>query len=175
VVVSPATSPSPSPTDRGPAGRPPDRRRLGGFTIVEVAIGAVIMAIAATAMIQALASGAEMQATGQRQLLAAQILQQEMDNLRLQDWATINGLAAGPTTLTISTQFDTAITSAGLTKGTTITLSRSVSTVSSGLREVTLTVTWTMNPSGNAGTRTYTRVTSAYFTQFGLNLAAQRT
>ncbi len=156
---------------RAPA---PDRRRRG-FTIVEVAIGAVIMAIAATAMIQALAEGAEMQATGQRQLLATQILQQEMDSLRLEPWSTINGLAAGPTTLTISTQFDTAITSAGLVKGTTITLSRSVSTVSTGLREVTLTVTWTMNPSGSAGVRTYTRVTSAYFTEYGLNLTAQRT
>lgn len=155
---------------RAPA---PDRRR--GFTIVEVAIGAVILAIAATAMIQALAEGAEMQATAQRQLLAAQILQHEMEELRLDSWSTINGLAAGPTTLTISDQFDAAITSAGLTKGTTITLSRSVSTVSTGLREVTLTLTWTMNPSGNAGVRTYTRVYSAYFTEYGLNLTAQRT
>ncbi len=150
-----------------------DRRR--GFTIVEVAIGAVILAIAAAAMIQALAEGAEMQATGQRQLLAAQVLQHEMEELRLESWSTINGLAAGPTTLTISTQFDSAITAAGLVKGTTITLSRTVATVSTGLREVTLTVTWTMNPSGNAGTRTYTRVYSAYFAEYGLNLTARRT
>lgn len=155
---------------RAPA---PDRRR--GFTIVEVAIAAVILAIAATAMIQALAEGSEMQATGQRQLLAAQILQHEMEDLRMESWSTINGLAAGPTTLTISTQFDSAITAAGLVKGTTLTLSRSVTTVSTGLREVTLTVTWTMNPSGNAGVRTYTRVYSAYFTEYGLNLTAQRT
>jgi hypothetical protein len=104
-----------------------------------------------------------------------QILQHEMDEIRMDSWSTINGLAAGPTTLTISTQFDSSITALGLTKGTTITLSRSVSTITANqLREVTLTVTWTMDPSGNAGTRSYTRSISAYFTKYGLNYTAQR-
>lgn len=146
------------------------------------------MAIAATAMIQALAQGAEMQATAQRQLLAGQILQQEMDNLRLQPWATIAAMPAGPTTLTIPSSFtedreagivgvQSILTLAGLPHST-VTLTRTVADVpgtSSKVKEITLTIRWTMDPSGSAGVRTYSRVSLAYFTEYGLNLTARRT
>ena len=60
-------------------------------------MASVILVVGFLGMIQAVTIGSEMLATARRQTIAAQILNHEMENLRLQDWATINALAATTT------------------------------------------------------------------------------
>lgn len=74
-------------------------------------MGATILVVGLMGLIQAVTIGSEMLATARRQTLAAQILDQEIENLRFLPWDTssssndIVGLAAGPTTVTIDEQF----------------------------------------------------------------------
>lgn len=165
-----------------------------GFSLIDVMMGSLILVVGMMGMIQAITICSEMIATARRQTLAAQIINHEIEKLRFSNWTTISGLAAGPTTLTIDTQFDNAITGVGLTKGTTMSLSRTVSDVISGsLREVAFTVTWQKSGTTTAAStpggswfdriafsrptsisRTYTRVMSAYFGKNGLSTAYQR-
>ena len=143
-------------------------------------MAAVILVIGFIGMIEAVSLTAGMMDHARRQSLATQILNHEIEKLRFLSWSNgstgINDLAAGPTTITIGNQFTTAIAASGAT----YTLSRSVSDVVSGsLREVTFTVTWVVTTSrlksdGSLFTRTYTRVGSAWFGKYGLNLTYQR-
>jgi Tfp pilus assembly protein PilV len=175
-------------------------QRQVGFTIVEVMMASVILVVGFIGMISALTVGSEMLATARRQNLAAQIINHELEKLRLVDFATIDAYAAGPTTVTIDSQFSSAITACGLTTDTAssvnpyITLERSVSDlVSGGLCQVTFTVTWQKSgttAAANAATgswleklslggdapvrRTYVRKGLGFFGKYGLNLNAQR-
>jgi Tfp pilus assembly protein PilV len=175
-----------------PAGR--------GFTIVEVMMASVILVVGFIGMIQALTIGSEMLATARRQNLATQIINHELEKLRLVDFTTIDGYAAGPTTITIDSQFSAAITASGLTTDTSnstnpyIQLERSVAdVVSGGMCQVTFTVTWQksgtttaantasgswlqmLSFSGNSPIRrTYVRKGFGFYGKYGLNLNAQR-
>ncbi|MBK8856799.1 MAG: hypothetical protein IPN11_03710 [Opitutaceae bacterium] len=87
------------------------RHNSAGFSIIDVMMGATILVVGLMGLIQAVTIGSEMLATARRQTLAAQILDQEIENLRFLPWDTssssndIVGLAAGPTTVTIDEQF----------------------------------------------------------------------
>jgi hypothetical protein len=79
-----------------------------------------------------------------------------------------------------------SLSTSGVALGATYTLTRSVANVSYDytgttpiLREVTFTVTWMvktsrLNSDGTLFTLTYTRISSAYYGQYGLNLTYQR-
>lgn len=182
------------------------------FTIVEVMMASVILVVGFIGMISAITAGSEMLATARRQALAAQLINHELEKLRLVAWSTtttvggttfsggINGLASGPTTLTIDSQFDSAIAACGLTTDSSVStnpyikVERTVADVISGsMREVTITVTWQksgttsaattatgswlnrLSVSGNAPIqRTYIRKGFSYFGKYGLNQSYQR-
>lgn len=171
-----------------------------GFTIVEVMMASVILVVGFIGMISSITVCSEMLATARRQNLATQIISHELEKLRYVDFATIDGYAAGPTTLTIDAQFNNGIVACGLTTDTSnsanpyITLNRTVSEVVSGsLCQVTFTVTWqksgtttaataatgswltSLSLSGNAPIqRTYVRKGVGFFGKYGLNLSVQR-
>ncbi len=149
------------------------RRSARGFTIIEVMMASVILVVAFMGMIQAIGLGSEMLATARRQTLAAQILEHEIGKLRLMPFATVNAYAAGPTTLTIDSHFNNAIASCGLTTSS-LTLSRTTTSPTSDLKEVTFTLTWTVNPSSGTAARTYIRKSTAFFGKYGLNNSIQR-
>jgi Tfp pilus assembly protein PilV len=199
------------------------RQPIAAFTIVEVMMAATILVVGLMGLIQAVTVGSEMLATARRQTLAAQILDHHLEQLRFEDWTTLSGYAAGPTTVTIDGQFrkawnsttayaigDTACQAnvwyfctaahtnralsnssfwrpataeeAGIMSdtnrahGTTYALTRTVANVAgaTNLREITFTVTWSMQASGFSAARTYTRKKSAYFGKYGLNQTMQR-
>ncbi len=163
-------------------------------------MAAVILVVGFIGMIQSITIGSEMLATARRQNLANQVINHELDKLRLIDFATINSYAAGPTTITIDNQFSTAITACGLTTDTSVAtnpyikLERSVSSVVSGsMCQVTFTVTWQKSGTTTAATtltgswlqklslggsapirRTYVRKGVGFFGKYGLNLNLQR-
>lgn len=163
-------------------------------------MAAVILVVGFIGMISALTVGSEMLATARRQNLANQIINHELEKLRYVDFATINAYAAGPTSLTIDTQFSSSITACGLTTDNSntanpyITLDRTVSAVVSGsMCQVTFTVTWQKSGTTTAATavtgswlnilsfkrnapiqRTYVRKGVGFFGKYGLNLSTQR-
>lgn len=174
----------------------PGRACARAFTIVEVMMASVILVVGLIGMIQGITIGSEMMATARRQTIAAQILDHEIGKLRLLPWdvttAAPNELCINdlPATLAAATydsdlaSLDTAIAASGVT----FTLARTVTTVTTDLREVTFTVTWTKSGTTTAATtatgswfeqlsfaspspiaRTYTRKSTAYFGKYGLN------
>ena len=166
-------------------------QRQTGFTIVEVMMASVILVVGFMGMIQAITIGSEMLATAQRQTLAAQILDHEIGKLRLDPWSTVSGLtdSAAATYTSDQTAINTAITASGVA----FQLETDVTDLTTDLREITLTVTWTKSGTTTAATtatgswlqrlsfsgaapiaRTYTRKTTAYFGKYGLNLNVQR-
>ena len=145
----------------------PKLLRAGGFTLVEVMMAALILVVAFMGMIQAVTIGSELQATARRQTLAGQIINHEFEKLRFKSWTQIQNLTPNAV---IDSQFSAAVAASGAT----FALSGTVVDVTTNLREVTFTVTWTVQPSGLSVSRTYTRINTAYFTKNGLSLTYQR-
>lgn len=67
------------------------------------------------------------------------------------------------------------ISSTGVDLAATYTVTRARADMPNGLIEVTFTVTWTVKPTGYPLSRTYTRIVTAYYGRYGLNLSYQRT
>ena len=80
-----------------------------------------------------------------------------------------------PPNATYWTVYNGPIASTGIDSGATFGLFRSVADMPNGLREVTFTVIWIAKPSGSPVSRTYTRIVTAYFGKYGLNLTYRRT
>ena len=158
--------------------------RQAAFTLIEVMMAATILVVGFIGMIQAMTIGSGMMDNARRQTLAAQILSHHIEKLRQLPWdvataapneLAIKDLPTASTTITIDSQFNSAIAASGAT----YTLTRTTADVVAGrLREATFTVTWVVTTSRRSGaslvTFTYTRISSAYYGKYGLNLAYQR-
>jgi len=193
-----------------PINRPAAR---SGFTLVDVMMGATILVVGLIGMIEAVLVSSEMQATARRQTTASQIVSNEIEVLRLKDWATINALPVGTVSIAnwnsginyhatdivsfggiwyrcrISNTgqsplvvgsiywatYGGPIAATGMDSAATFGLSRTVAAGPNGLREVTFAVTWIAKASGSPVSRTYTRIVTAYFGEYGLNLTYRRT
>lgn len=159
----------------------------GGFTIMEVALAATVLALTLVGMIQVIESGAEMLDLSRKQTIAAQILQDEIDQLRLMTWPQVTNLMAQPMPLDISGD-STFTTFAGqLNPGTVeiypaftnfpFTGTENVIVIEPPqpsanpplLLQVTYTVKWT---SGTG--HQYIRTSTTYVGKNGLNVAYQR-
>jgi len=151
-----------------------------GFTIMEVALAATVLALTLVGMIQVIDSGSEMLDLSRKQTIAGQILHSEIDQLRLQGWATITGYTAGPTQLTLAS--DPILSEMAQQLGGTFpySVARTVTCVQPAgdpfpyaipplLLQVTFTVAWT----GVTG-HSYTRTSTTYVGQNGLSAAYQR-
>lgn len=154
-------------------------------------MAATILTVGFMGLIQAVTISSGMMDAARRQTLAAQILTHEIERLRLLPWQDlvasdgsndIAGLAANPS-YQPDTQFDTARAAVGdnqtANASVKFTVGLSVATITTGLREATITVTWVVTTSrrdgsGNPLKFTYTRVNSAYLGKNGLNLTYQR-
>jgi len=165
----------------------PRTYRQSGFTIIEVMLASVILVVGFVGMIQGITIGSEMMATARRQTIAAQILDHEIGKLRLQDWTAISALTSSSAATYSSDQ--ASINTAIAASGVSFTLASTVTTITTDLREVTFTVTWTKAGTSTAAptvsgswldqisftkqspiARTYTRKSTAYFGKYGLNL-----
>lgn len=113
------------------------RHRTRGVTIIEVAIAALVMALVLSTAITTL-QRAFISLQNARDLnIASQMLQSEMEKLRLADWTTVNAFAVSATTVTL----DTAFTSNPFV-GSRFGLSRTVADPKIDTRIITLRVQW---------------------------------
>lgn len=79
--------------------------RQTGFTIVEVMMASVILVAGFIGLIEAVAVSSAMMEHARRQTVANQILNHEIDDLRLASWTTINALPTASTAIAIDPQF----------------------------------------------------------------------
>jgi len=150
------------------------RPSRSAFTLVEVTVAAGVMALALVGMIQVVVSGSEMLDVARKQTIATQIIHGQIDQIRLLTWTQVGALGS---TDSIAVQSGDDRTSGRMfIFGTNLpvvaqgfTLTRTITTVRTDLKEVTFTVTW----KGNTG-RSHTRTGSTYVGKNGLYVSYQR-
>jgi Tfp pilus assembly protein PilV len=131
----------------------PRNRHFAGsksaMTLVEVMVASVVLVLAIIGSLAALQKGFELQDTARNTTMADQILQSDLEDLRLCSWNTLP--ASGNLTLPaeVASKF---------------TATRTVTTVRTDVKKVTVTVQWTDYKG-----RTHNRSYETLFTHFGLN------
>lgn len=124
------------------------------MTLVEVMMGALVLTLVFFSTFSVMQKGFEMVDISRNTGLAGQILQSEIEDIRLKNWASLP--ADGTSNITLPSAFDTV---AGRFAAT-----RTVSSVNSDMKKVTVQVTWTAYTG-----RTHTRRYETYYTKGGLN------
>ncbi|MBI2814922.1 MAG: hypothetical protein HYX71_11625 [Opitutae bacterium] len=112
-------------------------RRTRGVTILEVAMASLVMALVLSTAVTTL-QRAFISLQNARDLnIASQMLQSEMEKLRLADWTTVSSFPPSATTVTLDPAF-----TANPFVGNRFTLSRTVADPKTGTRIITLQVVW---------------------------------
>ena len=115
----------------------PARRRAStraGFTLVEVMLASVVLVLGITTAIVTLQRGLQALDTARHMTHASQVMQSEMERLRLKSWAQIQALQDAK---------DTAVTvtaAAGLS--TTFRCTRDIRDLKTDMKEITLESVW---------------------------------
>jgi Tfp pilus assembly protein PilV len=91
------TTPRPHRWSKPPGAKPARLRQTGGFTILEVALAAFVLAFGIATSIITMQSGYRQIDLARGTTIAAQILQSEMERLRLMSWGLISALPASAT------------------------------------------------------------------------------
>jgi Tfp pilus assembly protein PilV len=148
-------------------------RRSSGFTLIEVALASTILLVGFIGMIEALAVGSEMLDTARKQTIAAQIMEAEIEYLRLQSWTAIQGLTSRSSDyLANYPDFQQASLSGLATfAGTSFKFSRQMGNPDphTNLRQITMTVSWTSITG-----KPHSRTSNVYIGRYGLSASYQK-
>lgn len=140
---------------------PASCRRGRGFTIAEVMVAAGVMALAITTAITTMQSAFLALDSARKITLAGQIMQGELEKMRLKNWDTIvtHQQQYQPETITIDPAFanNPAI-------GNRFTLQRTIEDINADMKEITLRIAW----RGYDG-RVHTRYYRTYYGRNGLH------
>ena len=132
------------------------RRNQRGFTIVEVGVAAFVMAMAISSSIVAMQRAFVSIDTARNLTLAGQIMQSELEKIRLRDWATISSYSEEPTDISIEEEFTAAV-------GSRFKLQRVATTPESDMRMIKLTATWRSFEG-----REFSREYVTYYARYGI-------
>lgn len=129
-----------------------------GFTLVEVMAAATVMILIFVSSMAAITIGFRMLEDARMTTLAGQVLQSEMEDLRLMNWPTFDAL---PSNGTFSIQ--SSLSNASFNK---FTCTRKISDLNADgtMKEITVAVTWQAT-NGNQRVRQY----KTYIGEDGLN------
>lgn len=109
--------------------RPSGRRR--SFTIVEVMVAAAVLALGFAGVITASQQGLQALDTARRLTAASQLMQSEMERLRLMSWMQLQALQdSGQTTVTLDSAADR------------YACRRDIRDLKVNMKEITLVATW---------------------------------
>lgn len=111
-------------------------------------MAAAVMVLAITTSITTMQHSFLAVDTARNITVAAQIMQSEFERMRLKDWATIDALDSGAVAIDSTYSTNTSVTSR-------FTLSRTVTVVKTGMKQITLTVSW-RGYNGRILSRSYT-------------------
>ena len=123
-------------------------------------MAAIVMAMAITTSITTMQRGFLSLDTARNITIAGQIMQSEFEKMRLVPWSTVDGYDA--TGNEIALAVDASFTSNSFI-GTRFTMTRRVDVVRTGMKKITLTVTWRSYDG-----RTINRSYASYYGQSGL-------
>lgn len=125
-------------------------RKASGFTLIEVIMAGVVMAFAMTTSLVCIQIGIRDLDVARTGTAVSQALQNEMERLRLQDWASIAALPESEA-LDVGATF-----SSDSILGGKVNIVRSVTDVTgfTEMREITVTARWT-SIDGTARSRVY--------------------
>lgn len=133
-------------------------RSARGVTIAEVAMATMFMALVFTTSITTL-QRAFISLQNARDLnIVSQMLQSEMEKMRLADWSTVSALPASATPVALDTTF-----TANAFVGARFTLTRTVADPKTGTRVITLRINWV-----GADSRPLSRNLSLRYSRYGL-------
>jgi len=124
------------------------------MTIIEVMMGALVLVLVFISTFTVIQRGFEMIDVARNTGLAGQILQSEIEDIRLKNWASLP--ANGTATIQLPSAFSAVASRFAAT--------RTVSSVTTDMKKVTVEVTWTAY-TGRRHTRRY----ETYYTKGGLN------
>src|SRR4051812_26671475 len=136
-----------------------DRR---AFTIFEVGIAAAVMAFAIATSITVMQRAFLALDTARNITYDAQIMQNELEKMRLLNWATVGAYSSSPTAVAISSTFTSTSIGARFI-GMTRTATTVHSGTNAGMMKITLTVSW-KSYDGRTLSRSYT----TYYGQNGM-------
>lgn len=122
--------------------------RASGFTVAEVLIAVTILLLVFVSSISAISVGFKLLEEARASTLASQILQSEVENLRLRNWAEITAM---PSSAPFVVEIDPSIKNFPKFECT-----RTIETVRMGLKQAVISVTW---KTSDARTRTRRYVT----------------
>jgi prepilin-type N-terminal cleavage/methylation domain-containing protein len=132
------------------------------FSLIEVMISIVVLSVVFVGFYLNLSQGFASAEVSRENLRATQILEQQMETIRLYTWDQINSNGYVPTNFTVALD-PTGTTSNGLifTATTVITNAPVTEAYSNNLVLVTTTLTWTSD-NGNRHTRKMSTLVSEY-------------
>jgi Tfp pilus assembly protein PilV len=153
-----------SSTGAPPARRPFWGRCQRGFTILEVSLATFVMALGISTSIIAIQQGFRALDLARGTTLASQIMQSEIERLRLESWASISALPASET-VDLNTMFTSNAALIARFSSPNGSVTRTVSTDASrpDVRYITLTVTWKTYDG-----RSHTRSSTTMYSKNGL-------
>ena len=133
------------------------------FTIIEVALASSIMAMGIATSITVLQRGFAMIDTARNVTTGGQIMVSQMEQIRMLDWATVSSYytAPGPTTATLTID---SVFSGNSSVGNRFAMTRSVSSPSTNMLQITLTLAWTAYDG-----RTLSRTMTIYYARYGIH------
>ncbi|HUR60528.1 MAG TPA: hypothetical protein VM029_22600 [Opitutaceae bacterium] len=132
---------------------PRSRRARRGFTIIEVAMATFVMAFGIATSIIAMQSGYKQIDLARGTTIAAQIIQSEMERLRMMSWTTVSALATSQS-FDGSTYFSANPDVAGKY---TITRLNVANASNAEIRDLTVSVRW-QTYDGRWHTRSFTAI-----------------
>ncbi|MBI2516033.1 MAG: hypothetical protein HYV95_03885 [Opitutae bacterium] len=124
---------------------------------------AIILVLAITTSITTMQRSFQSVDTARSMTLAGQIMQSEIERVRLRDWSTVLGYSTTETPLTIDSSFSSNGYVANLIANRGLALTRTVSDPETDLRQITMKVTW-RNIDGRTMSRSYT----TYYGRYGI-------
>jgi prepilin-type N-terminal cleavage/methylation domain-containing protein len=130
--------------------------RKSGFTLVEVMCALTVLILVFLSSMAAVTIGFRLLEDARLSTLSSQVLQSEMENLRLKNWTQLSALPASGS-FTVETNLNTA-------SFNRFTCSRAISDVRADLKEVSLQLSW-RSMDGRLHTRRYV----TYIAKEGLN------
>ncbi len=114
----------------------PRRRPRAAFTLVEVMVASVVLVFGIVSAIGAMQAGLKAMDRARQTAFATQVLQSEMERLRLKNWTQLEELQAAGASATFTPD------AAGGAQAARFTCTRSIATLRDGLKEIVLTAEW---------------------------------
>jgi Tfp pilus assembly protein PilV len=122
-----------------PAAAQPRKRRSRGFTILEVTMATFVLALGIATSIVAIQSGLKFIDVARDTTLASQILQSEIERIRMMSWTSVSALPASAE-VSLSDMFSSSAT---LARRFTVTRTvEAEASRSADVRLITVSVTW---------------------------------